>query len=108
MFADLLARSFTGLPPSLPQVDLEGSRQGFVSGSLMSPRHMVFLILLTQTSAFFKNAAKSCVCHRSEPPTPSVCSSRYPASLRRSRLTWPCSVRNCSPSNPSDTLHCFF
>src|SRR5690242_10294274 len=79
----------------------------------MSPRQAVFLIPSSQTSAFLKDTAKSCVCHRSaestansfvchtskiavcksivcltsETPHPPAGSSRYSTFLRRSRLT---------------------
>jgi hypothetical protein len=81
--------------------------------SLMSPRHAVFLIPPAQTSAYFKNAAKPCVCHRSaksvaksfachtyeiavcksfvchtsEPHHASARSSPYLTRIRQSRLT---------------------
>src|SRR5260370_6429549 len=81
-------RRFTRFTPSF-----EGSLQGCVPGPLMSPRHAVFLILLAQTSAFLKNAAKSRVCHRSTK------SARKPFACHTSKIAV-CKSFVCHTSEP--------
>jgi pimeloyl-ACP methyl ester carboxylesterase len=41
-------------------------------------------------------------------PSPACLFTPFPDHLSPVVPPGPCSVRNCSPSNPSDTIHCFF